>query len=123
MAKRRNTATSVRELRLDLDGQRLPLVELVRRLARAQRTLVALGERRSPSGRGWHQWLVVRPAPRSALEIVALQLLLGSDPLREAYNLNRSLAVDGGHVSRYWRTRDRWNVLYLWSTRWRLPNA
>lgn len=119
MSRRRYSATS-RELRIDLDGRRLSLREMMGRLARANRRLVALGECRSPSGRGWHQWIHVRPAPRSALEIVALQLLLGSDPLREAYNLVRAFAVDEKRVSRYWRTRDRWNVLYVWSRRWKV---
>lgn len=117
MANNRNSVT--RELRLDLDGARLPLLEVVRRLARVGRTLVTIRETRSPSGRGWHQWIVIRPAPRSAVEIVALQLLLGSDPLREAYNLRRALAVDSGTVSVYWRMQDRWNVLYQWSSKWK----
>lgn len=118
MASKRNSVT--RELRLDLDGARLPLLEIVRRLARAQRRVIALRETRSPSGRGWHQWILVRPAPRSAVEIVALQLLLGSDPLREAYNLCRAQAVDLKQVSRYWRVRDRWNVLYRASVYWKV---
>lgn len=122
MTFRRYSATS-RELRIDLDGRRLPLRVMIERLARAHRRIIALGERRSPSGRGWHQWIYVRPAPRSACEIVALQLLLGSDPLREAYNLVRALAVDAGRVSKYWRHRDRWNVLYLWSRRWALQSS
>lgn len=113
-------STTSRELRIDLDGRRLPLRVMMARLARANRRLVALGERRSPSGRGWHQWIQVRPAPRSAIEIVALQLLLGSDPLREAYNIVRALAVDGKQVSRFWRCQDRWNVLYRWSRRWKV---
>lgn len=116
---KRYSATS-RELRIDLDGRRLPLRVLMERLARANRRIVALGERQSPSGRGWHQWIHVRPAPRSAQEIVMLQLLLGSDPLREAYNMVRARAVDERKVSRYWRVRDRWNVLYLWSRRWKV---
>lgn len=117
---KRNSATSGRELRIDLDGKRLPLHEMIGRLARAGRRLVAVGERRSPSGRGWHQWIQVRPCPRSALEIVTLQLLLGSDPQREAYNLVRAQAVDAKRVSRFWRSGDRWNVLYVWSRTWRV---
>ncbi len=100
-------------LKLDHDphAPRLSLRELVKRAKRANRTIVAVGERRSPSGRGWHRWVVVRPAPRTAVEVVALQLLFGSDPYREAYCLNRALLVDRGKVPRYWRTR--WNVLYV----------
>lgn len=88
------------------DAARLPLGTLVRRLIRANRRLVCLAECRSPSGRGWHQWLTVRPAPRTATETVALQLLCGSDPGREAYNLNRATVVDRTGVT------VPWNVLY-----------
>jgi len=99
-------------IKLDHDphAPRLSLRELVRRASRANRTLVAVGERRSPSGRGWHRWVVVRPAPRTAVEVVALQLLFGSDPYREAYCLNRAVAVDGKRVSSYWQRN--FNVLY-----------
>lgn len=41
-------------------------------------------------------------------ETVALQLLLGSDPKREAMNLMRAHSL--GDAPDFWR--DRWNVLY-----------
>lgn len=99
-------------LKLDHDphAPRLSLVELIRRARRANVRVVAMGERRSPSGRGWHRWLIVRPAPRTAVAVVALQLLFGSDPLREAYCYNRAVRVDRGEVSRYFRKH--FNVLY-----------
>lgn len=99
-------------IKLDHDphAPRLSLRELVKRARRANRVLVAMGERRSPSGRGWHRWIIVRPAPRTAVETVALQLLFGSDPYREAYCLNRAVQVDRKKVSKYWRAR--FNVLY-----------
>lgn len=98
-------------IKIDVDSRRyLPLDELVERLRAANRQLVALAQWRSPSGKGWHMVAVVSPRPRSAVETVALQLLLGSDPRREGYNLNRALAVDAGLVSPFWRRR--WNVLY-----------
>lgn len=98
-------------LKVDVDdGRPLRVAELVRRLARGGRKLVALGQRRSPGGHGWHLWIRVRPAPRTATETVALQLLCGSDPARESYNMNRARRVDQGKVSAYWRRR--WNVLY-----------
>lgn len=99
-------------LKLDHDPRcpRLTLLEIVKRLRRANRKLVAMGERRSPSGRGWHRWVLVEPAPRSAVETVALQLLLGSDPYREAYLINRAVRVDGGGVAAYFR--QNFNVLY-----------
>lgn len=99
-------------LKLDHDAHapRLSLAELVKRARRARLTLVALGERRSPGGRGWHRWLIVRPAPRTAMAVVALQLLFGSDPLREAYVFNRAVLVDRGVTSKYFR--HNFNVLY-----------
>lgn len=101
-------------LKLDHDphARRLSLRELVKRAKRAHRTIVALGERRSPGGRGWHRWLVVRPAPRSPLEVVALQLLFGSDPYREAYLINRARRIEDGLVPREWCEPDMWNVFY-----------
>lgn len=112
MHSRTKLSVSVRVLKLDHDphARRLSLRELVKRAKRANRTLVAMGERRSPSGRGWHRWLIVRPAPRTAVETVALQLLFGSDPYREAYCLNRAVRVDRKQVSAYWRRN--FNVLY-----------
>ncbi|MGH9892342.1 MAG: hypothetical protein ACREA0_10235 [bacterium] len=80
------------------------------RLHRANRELRCVGECVSPSGKGWHLWVWIDPPPRSACETVALQLLLGSDPYREAYNLNRARAVDAGLVAQFWA--ERWNVLY-----------
>lgn len=99
-------------LKLDHDPhcRRLSLVELVRRARRANIKIVAMGERRSPSGRGWHRWLVVRPAPRTAVAVVALQLLFGSDPYREAYIYNRAVRVDQKQVPEYFRRN--FNVLY-----------
>lgn len=41
-------------------------------------------------------------------EVVALQVLLGSDPQREAFNLQRAHVL--GDAPEFWR--DRWNVLY-----------
>lgn len=46
----------------------------------------------------------------SALECVALHLLFGSDPIREAFNLHRARLVDSKQVSAFWRAR--WNTTY-----------
>lgn len=98
-------------IKIDVDSRHcLPLDELVERLRAANRKLVALAQWRSPSGKGWHMVAIVSPSPKSAVETVALQLILGSDARREAYNLNRAIAVDEGKASKFWR--DRWNVLY-----------
>lgn len=100
-------------LRVDVDAPRpVPLVELIDRLRRASRRLVWLSQVRSPGGKGWHLEACVTPRPRSAMEVVALQLLLGSDPHREAYNVNRARHVDAGHVPPFWRSPAAWNVLY-----------
>ena len=98
-------------LRVDVDSRkRLSLPRLADRLQKNNRRLSWVVERVSPSGRGWHRWIGVWPRPASAVEMVALQLLCGSDPHREAYNLNRARQVDDGKVSEYWRAR--WNVFY-----------
>lgn len=110
----RSTTRRYAILKLDHDphnSRRLSLREIVRRARRANKTLVAMAERRSPSGRGWHRWLIVRPAPKSAVEVVALQLLFGSDPLREAYCLNRAVQIDTGKVRGYWARH--FDVLYV----------
>lgn len=98
-------------LKVDVDTMRRPsCAALAEMLRKANRMLLWVVERRSPSGRGWHRWVGVWPRPQTAVETVALQLLCGSDPHREAYNLNRARAVDAGEVSPYWRAR--WNVFY-----------
>jgi hypothetical protein len=104
-------------LKLDFDaryGRRLALAEMVRRAERANLTIAQLWRRRSPSGKGWHYLVTVEPAPITATAVVALQLLFGSDPLREAYLYNRARVVDGGSsgVAAYWRELHAWNVLY-----------
>lgn len=65
-------------------------------------------EKRSRSGKGWHIVLALDPEPRTAEEVVAIQAFLGSDPYREACNLQRARTLQ--RVSKFWR--DRWNVLY-----------
>ncbi len=79
-------------------------------LGRAGYRVRSLSQWRSPSGRGWHLAIEISPRPATAVEVVALQLLAGSDPYREAYNLFRARRVDAGQVDRYWH--ERWNVLY-----------
>lgn len=77
----------------------------------------------SNSTNGWHVKIRLAPQPESPLETVALQALLGSDPLRESCNVQRAREVDawerhyagddtpaGQAAIQFWR--DRWNVLY-----------
>lgn len=99
-------------LRLDIDAGR-PLMTVHHMgwlLRRAGYRLRWLSQTRSPSGKGWHLEAQVSPTPRRAVEVVALQALLGSDPAREACNLQRARLVDAGRVPIFWRKR--WNVLY-----------
>lgn len=114
-------------VKLDHDAhnsRRLALAEMVRRAERANLTIEWLHERRSASGRGWHRVVQVWATDQvSASQLVALQLLFGSDPLREAYNFNRALAVDGGRAPDYWQAQDAWDVLYKSPYPWRTVEA
>lgn len=51
-----------------------------------------------------------QPKDLTPMEVVALQLLLGSDPMREAYNFQRARIL--GDVPGFWREMHRWNVDY-----------
>ncbi len=101
---------NVRVLRLDWDAGVAPLTlsEIVARLRRAGYRPLALGQCRSPGGKGTHAWLVIHPACRMPAQVVALQAILGSDPYREASNLFRA-----GKLARVPKAlRTWWNVLY-----------
>lgn len=102
-------------LKIDVDTRsgRLSMEELTRRAACAKIRIVTVDDRPSPSGRGWHRRITVDPAPRTAMETVALQLLLGSDVVREAFNVQRARLVDAGAVSPFFAVR--WNRLYATS--------
>lgn len=103
------------------NSPRLWLRELVRRAERANVVIEAVRERRSASGEGWHRIIYTRTrGPVSASQIVALQLLFGSDPLREAYNFNRARVVDAGLNDSYWRSQEAWDILYKSPYKWRL---
>lgn len=79
-------------VRLDIDAghERPRLVDLVGLCKRAGYAIVALSERRSPGGKGWHLTMELDPRPRTMVEVVALQAICGSDPWREAVTLYRS---------------------------------
>lgn len=79
------------------------------RLRRAGFRIVRLVKRRSPSGKGWHLVVRVAPRPESFAVVVALQLLLGSDPMREACNLRRAIVLPRMPA---W-ARKHVNVLYI----------
>lgn len=96
-------------VKIDVDRANPPTVmRLVRLCDRAGVTINWLRQSRSPGGKGWHIVLDVAPRPRSAMEVVALQTVLGSDPWREAVSVQRArmFPTAPGFM------RDRWNVLY-----------
>lgn len=96
-------------LKLDVDRMRKPSAsKFAYLLSRAGHSLLSVAYRRSPGGKGWHVWLEVEPRPRSMVEVIALQAILGSDPMREAVTLMRARGL---------RRTPRWawewaNVLY-----------
>lgn len=79
-------------VRLDIDAgcPRPRLAVLSGLCRRAGYAIVALSERQSPGGKGWHLTLELEPRPRTMVEVVALQAICGSDPWREAVTLYRS---------------------------------
>ena len=78
-------------LRLDIDAgvKRPSLAVICGRCRRAGYAVTAVSERRSPGGKGWHLTVDLEPRPRTMVEVVALQAILGSDPWREAVTLYR----------------------------------
>jgi hypothetical protein len=105
-------------LKLDIDrARRTPRWKLDRLAAIVHLEIVHVVDERSPGGKGWHSWVTVRSLDEKAgwrpTEIVALQLLFGSDPWREAYTLHRARLVEAKAVAPYWRTR--FNVFYATS--------
>lgn len=79
-------------------------------LRRAGYRVAWMMQTRSPGWKGWHLEIQVKPNPTNPLEVVALQVVCGSDVSREACNINRARMVLAGRVSPWWR--ERWNVLY-----------
>lgn len=100
----------LRMLKVDIDpGQELLSLEhLAKLLRRSGKRILWMRQERSGSGKGWHLTIRVSPPCSSAMEVVALQAVLGSDRYREACNVLRVRNL--GRVSRYWR--ERWNVFY-----------
>jgi len=93
----------------DADSEKLTRGLMDWRLRRAGFRIVRLITRASPSGTGTHLVARVAPRPESFEVVVALQLLLGSDPMREACNLRRAVRVK---TMPKW-TRKHVNVLYM----------
>lgn len=97
-------------VKLDIDEGRIrpsigTILMLLNRSGYIPRWLM---EKRSRSGKGWHIVMALDPEPKTAEEVVALQAVLGSDPYREACNLQRARTLK--RFSKFWR--ERWNVLY-----------
>lgn len=95
-------------LRLDIDaGKKRPtLVGICGLCKRAGYAVIAVSERRSPGGKGWHLTVDLEPRPRTMVEVVALQAILGSDAWREAVTLYRC------RQARNADEREMANVLY-----------
>ena len=86
-------------------------IDMIARMTHTQLELRAI----YPTARGCHVLIVAQwsreidpSVDLTPPEIVCLQLLLGSDPRREAFNLMRAHTL--GDAPEFWR--DRWNVLY-----------
>ncbi len=92
----------------DAESARLSRGLMEWRLRRAGYRITKLVQRASPSGTGVHCVLRVHPRPASPAVVVALQLLLGSDPMREACNLRRAIRLPA--MPRW--ARAHFNVLY-----------
>lgn len=97
-------------LKLDLDpGQPVyTLGHLIMLLERAGYRVLWLRQEWSRSRKGQHIMLQLTPNPTDAMEVVALQAVLGSDRYREAANVLRARMLP--RVSPFWRRR--FNVLY-----------
>lgn len=96
-------------VKLDIDSYNRPhLGAIESKLLRGGYVWTAMDVLRSPSGRGWHVLIEVEPRPRSVMEVVALQAILGSDPWREAMQMVRAKAFP--MVPDF--MRNAWNVLY-----------
>lgn len=97
-------------IKVDVDAEDAwpHISEIQRIVRRAGYRLVAVGNAKSPSGKGYHIIVHVSPRPSSPYEVVALALLLGSDKNREAMQMQRARAFP--HVPKF--MRDAWNVLY-----------
>ena len=94
-------------IKLDFDNRKLvPWKRIGQLLGRAGYKITRNDVRQSK--RGLHVWLSLDPQPRTPFEVVAIQAILGSDPLRESMNLLRA--------RRFWQTpgfaRSWFNVLY-----------
>jgi hypothetical protein len=79
-------------VKLDIDNGDPPTMAFLHyRLTRAgYRGVEWISFTRSPGGQGWHVCLLPVPRPTTAIEVAAVQLLLGSDPEREAVVLHRA---------------------------------
>lgn len=97
------------EIKLDVDEGHPPDLQVVSQLLeRAGYRIEGWTQQHSPGGTGWHVLIEVSPRPHTAMEVVALQAICGSDPWREAVNVLRARAFPKAPKF----MRDRWNVLY-----------
>lgn len=62
------------------------------------------------TARGWHLIIVFPRQCMEMAELVTLQAVLGSDPMREALNLMRTIQMRKYKLPAYWQSRS--NILY-----------
>ena len=89
-----------REVRYDIPSAAVWRQVIAARLLRAGYSVTATCW--EPSTNGWHAKIELDPAPSSPMEIVALQAVCGSDPLRESCNVQRAREVQtmGAYAAR-----------------------
>jgi hypothetical protein len=98
------------QIKLDIDSEHEPDLSIIHGLLRRSGYAIqSASMQRSPSGEGWHVRINVMPRPHFPFEVVALQAICGSDPYREAMQMNRAREFSKAPK----HMRDAWNVLYL----------
>lgn len=95
-------------LKLDFDGARLPKIEMRVAAFTVLTGVRVLGLAYARTRRGWHVMVpLARRLPPA--QIVAAQAILGSDPMRELFNLARVRRLRSVPS---WSESNKWNVLY-----------
>lgn len=96
---------------IDYDGERLPRCAQINKINSAFRAagLSYMALRITKTARGWHYAFITK-SPLVAMARVAMEAILGDDPMRAAMNFARARNAD--RMPPYWR--QRWNILYDW---------
>lgn len=101
-------------IHVDIDGRSQPVRLTIPYIFSICRIvgIKPLATRYHRTKRGWHITLFMGDESPSLTrnDIVTMQSILGSDPMREALNLMRVRAMRGKRVPKFWK--QRWNILY-----------